>query len=85
MVMWQMAYFAMIHIAPLWADSHDGFEGQQNAVSTGGLTMLNEKGRLNPDTVSRQLARTDSNADLRSYARGEYLNERITMMPALLD
>jgi integrase len=43
-------------------------------------TLLNEMGKWNPDAIERQLAHAEGNAVRRAYTRGEYWNERVTMM-----
>ena len=43
-------------------------------------TLLNEMGKWNPDAIERQLAHADGNAVRRAYTRGEYWNERVSMM-----
>jgi integrase len=43
-------------------------------------TLLNEMGKWNPDAIERQLAHVEGNAVRRAYTRGEYWNERVTMM-----
>lgn len=43
-------------------------------------TLLNEMGEWNPDAIERQLAHVDTNQVRRAYARGEYWDERVTMM-----
>ena len=43
-------------------------------------TLLNEMGIWNADAIERQLAHADNNAVRRAYTRGEYWNERVTMM-----
>jgi integrase len=43
-------------------------------------TLLNETGRFHPDAIERQLAHMDTNGVRRAYTRGEYWEERVTMM-----
>lgn len=43
-------------------------------------TLLNESGRFNPDAIERQLAHMENNGVRRAYTRGEYWDERITLM-----
>ncbi len=43
-------------------------------------TLLNETGQWNADAIERQLAHMDTNQVRRAYARGEYWDERVTMM-----
>lgn len=43
-------------------------------------TLLNESGKFNPDAIERQLAHMENNGVRRAYTRGEYWNERVTMM-----
>jgi len=43
-------------------------------------TLLNEMGIWNPDAIERQLAHVDKNTVRSAYARGEYWEERISMM-----
>lgn len=43
-------------------------------------TLLNETGRFHPDAIERQLAHMETNGVRRAYARGEYWDERVTMM-----
>ncbi len=43
-------------------------------------TLLNEMGRWNPDAIERQLAHQEASSVRRAYARGEYWEERVTMM-----
>ena len=43
-------------------------------------TLLNESGQFNPDAIERQLAHSESNGVRRAYTRGEYWDERVTMM-----
>lgn len=43
-------------------------------------TLLNETGRFHPDAIERQLAHMDTNGVRRAYTRGEYWDERVTMM-----
>ena len=59
-----------VHSVPL---SHHGFH-------TIASSLLNEMSKWNPDAVERQLAHADNNAVRLAYTRGEYWNERVTMM-----
>jgi integrase len=43
-------------------------------------TLLNESGQFHPDAIERQLAHIETNGVRRAYTRGEYWNERVTMM-----
>lgn len=43
-------------------------------------TLLNEMGNWNPGAIERQLVHAVSNAVRRAYTRGEYWNERVSMM-----
>jgi integrase len=43
-------------------------------------TLLNESGRFNPDAIERQLAHMENNGVRRAYTRGEYWDERVTLM-----
>ncbi|MGE4303478.1 MAG: tyrosine-type recombinase/integrase [Novosphingobium sp.] len=43
-------------------------------------TLLNESGKFNPDAIERQLAHMENDGVRRAYTRGEYWNERETMM-----
>jgi integrase len=43
-------------------------------------TLLNETGRFHPDAIERQLAHMETNGVRRAYTRGEYWDERVTMM-----
>jgi integrase len=43
-------------------------------------TLLNESGRFHPDAIERQLAHVERDGVRRAYTRGEYWNERVTMM-----
>jgi integrase len=43
-------------------------------------TLLNESGRWSVDDIERQVAHRDRNAVRRTYARGEYWDERIKML-----
>lgn len=43
-------------------------------------TLANESGFWNPDAIERQLAHIEANAVRRAYARGEYWDERVSMM-----
>lgn len=43
-------------------------------------TLLNETGRFHPDAIERQLAHMDTDGVRRAYTRGEYWDERVTMM-----
>ncbi|WP_371432466.1 tyrosine-type recombinase/integrase [Novosphingobium sp.] len=43
-------------------------------------TLLNETGQWNADAIERQLAHMDTNQVRRAYARGEYWDERVSMM-----
>ncbi|AMK21101.1 putative integrase [Sphingobium sp. TKS] len=43
-------------------------------------TLLNENGRFHPDAIERQLAHVERDGVRRAYTRGEYWNERVTMM-----
>lgn len=43
-------------------------------------TLLNETGRFNPDAIERQLAHMENDGVRRAYTRGEYWDERATMM-----
>ncbi len=43
-------------------------------------TLLNETGKFNPDAIERQLAHMENNGVRRAYTRGEYWDERVTMM-----
>ena len=43
-------------------------------------TLLNETGRFNPDAIERQLAHMENDGVRRAYTRGEYWDERVTMM-----
>lgn len=47
-------------------------------------TLLNEMG-WSPDAIERQLAHLDRNTVRRTYARGEYWDERVRMMQAWSD
>ena len=59
-----------VHSVPL---SRHGFH-------TIASSLLNEMGKWNPDAVERQLAHADNNAVRLAYTRGEYWNERVTMI-----
>lgn len=48
-------------------------------------TLLNESGKWSPDAIERQLGHVDTNSVRRVYARGEYWDERVTMMQAWSD
>lgn len=43
-------------------------------------TLLNEMGQWNLDAIERQLAHQEASSVRRAYARGEYWDERVTMM-----
>ena len=43
-------------------------------------TLLNESGKFHPDAIERQLAHLENNGVRRAYTRGEYWNERVTLM-----
>jgi integrase len=43
-------------------------------------TLLNETGRFHPDAIERQLAHMETSGVRRAYTRGEYWDERVTMM-----
>ncbi len=43
-------------------------------------TLLNESGRFHPDAIERQLAHMDTDGVRRAYTRGEYWDERVSMM-----
>ncbi|MBO9601834.1 MAG: integrase arm-type DNA-binding domain-containing protein [Novosphingobium sp.] len=43
-------------------------------------TLLNETGKFNPDAIERQLAHLETNTVRRAYTRGQYWDERVTMM-----
>ena len=43
-------------------------------------TLLNESGKFHPDAIERQLAHMENNGVRRAYTRGEYWNERVTLM-----
>ncbi len=43
-------------------------------------TLLNECGRFNPDAIERQLAHMENDGARRAYTRGQYWEERVTMM-----
>jgi integrase len=43
-------------------------------------TLLNESGRFNPDAIERQLAHMENDGVRRAYTRGEYWDDRVTMM-----
>ena len=43
-------------------------------------TLLNESGRFHPDAIERQLAHMENSGVRRAYTRGEYWDERVTMM-----
>src|SRR3546814_2298711 len=43
-------------------------------------TLLNESGGFHPDAIERQLAHVERDGVRRAYTRGEYWNERVTMM-----
>jgi integrase len=43
-------------------------------------TLLNEMGRWHPDAIERQLAHAETDAVRRAYVRGEYWEERLSMM-----
>jgi integrase len=43
-------------------------------------TLLNESGKFNPDAIERQLAHMENNGVRRAYTRGEYWEERVSMM-----
>ena len=58
--------------------------GQEEMTAHGframAATLLNECGRFNPDAIERQLAHMENNGVRRAYTRGEYWDERVTMM-----
>ncbi|WP_363182041.1 tyrosine-type recombinase/integrase [Sphingomonas quercus] len=58
--------------------------GQEEMTAHGframAATLLNEAGRFNPDAIERQLAHMENDGVRRAYARGEYWEERATMM-----
>lgn len=58
--------------------------GQEEMTAHGframAATLLNESGRFHPDAIERQLAHMESNGVRRAYTRGEYWDERVTMM-----
>ena len=58
--------------------------GQEEMTAHGframAATLLNESGRFNPDAIERQLAHMENDGVRRAYTRGEYWNERVTMM-----
>ena len=58
--------------------------GQEQMTAHGframAATLLNESGRFNPDAIERQLAHMENNGVRRAYTRGEYWDERVTMM-----
>ena len=43
-------------------------------------SLLNESGEWNPDAIERQLAHIEGNVVRAAYARGEYWDERVSMM-----
>ena len=43
-------------------------------------SLLNESGKWNPDAIERQLAHIEGNVVRAAYARGEYWDERVSMM-----
>ncbi len=58
--------------------------GQEEMTAHGframAATLLNESGKFNPDAIERQLAHMENDGVRRAYTRGEYWNERVTMM-----
>jgi integrase len=58
--------------------------GQEEMTAHGframAATLLNECGRFNSDAIERQLAHMENNGVRRAYSRGEYWNERVTLM-----
>jgi len=58
--------------------------GQEEMTAHGframAATLLNECGRFNPDAIERQLAHMENDGVRRAYTRGEYWDERVTMM-----
>ncbi len=58
--------------------------GQEEMTAHGframAATLLNESGRFNPDAIERQLAHMENDGVRRAYTRGEYWDERVTMM-----
>jgi integrase len=44
-------------------------------------SLLNESGLWNADAIERQLAHVDGDSVRRAYARGEFWDERVRMMP----
>jgi integrase len=43
-------------------------------------SLFNESGRWHPDAIERQLGHLEGNDVRAAYARGEYWNERVSMM-----
>jgi len=58
--------------------------GQEEMTAHGframAATLLNESGRFNPDAIERQLAHMENSGVRRAYTRGEYWNERVSLM-----
>ena len=58
--------------------------GQEEMTAHGfremAATLLNESGKFNPDAIERQLAHMENDGVRRAYTRGEYWDERVTMM-----
>ena len=58
--------------------------GQEEMTAHGframAATLLNECGRFNPDAIERQLAHAENDGVRRAYTRGEYWDERVTIM-----
>lgn len=58
--------------------------GQEEMTAHGframAATLLNESGKFNPDAIERQLAHMENDGVRRAYTRGEYWNERVSMM-----
>lgn len=60
-----------------------GFTGDEvtsHGLRTTASTLLNESGKWNPDAIERALAHGDSDAVRGIYNRGQYWQERVTMM-----
>lgn len=59
---------------------YSGTEMTSHGFRAMASTLLNEMGKWHPDAIERQLAHAEADAVRRAYSRGEYWEERVTMM-----
>lgn len=59
---------------------YSGSEMTSHGFRAMASTLLNEMGKWHPDAIERQLAHAETDTVRRAYSRGEYWEERVTMM-----